>query len=173
MAAAPQEIAIGPAQPATLKAASALIAAGFERTIAADLDSVGRVAFRMYVAERSIAARLAGGALGLVAVEAGIVVAYAEVQGRGRQLAGRDHLSLLFVAPARQRRGIGRRMLAEIVRQTSALPRSPRSLSVHAAPSAVPAYRRLGFRPTGPIVRQDGLRFMPMVLRLGWTSGGA
>jgi GNAT superfamily N-acetyltransferase len=167
MAASAPEIEIGPARPAALKAVSALITAGFEGAIAADLDGVGRVAFRMYTAERSIATRLASGALGLVAVEAGIVVGYAEVQGRGRHLAGRDHLSLLFVAPPRQRQGIGRSLLAEIVRQLSALPRPTPWLSVHAAPAAVPAYQRLGFVPTGPITRQDGLRFMPMALRLG------
>lgn len=165
-AAAGLRIEVGVAQPATLRAVSALIAAAFDRTIARDLDSVGRVAFRMYIAERSIAERLAGGALGLVAQEAGVVVGYAEVQGRNRRLAGRDHLSLLFVAPSWQRRGIGRALLHDVVRRLAALPEQPSSLTVHAAPASIPAYERMGFVPIGPITRKDGLRYRPMALRL-------
>ena len=164
-------IEIDKADPASLRAVSALVAAGFERTVAPDLDGIGRVAFRMYIAERAIAARLAAGALGLVAREAGRVVGYAEIQGRGRQLQGRDHLSLLFVEPARQRRGVGRSLVADIRRRLAALPEPPAWLSVHAAPSAVPAYERLGFIATGKLARQEGLLFLPMALRLRRLEG--
>lgn len=164
-------IEIDSARPAALKAVSQLISASFERAIAADLDGIGRVAFRMYTAERSISARLAAGALGLVAREAGRVVGYAEVQGRGRHLPGRDHLSLLFVLPARQRCGIGRGLLTEIRRHLLALPEPPPWLTVHATPGAVPAYERLGFTATGPLTRQDGLLHVPMALRLALRSG--
>ncbi|HMR30352.1 MAG TPA: GNAT family N-acetyltransferase [Geminicoccaceae bacterium] len=158
------EVAI--ARAAALRAVSTLIAAAFERSIAGDLDPVGRVAFRMYVSERSISARLAGGALGLVARQGGLVVGYAEVQGRKRHLTGRDHLSLLFVEPDHQRRGIGRALLRDVVRRLALLADRPAQLTVHAAPASVRAYERMGFEATGPITLKDGLRYRPMVLRL-------
>ncbi|WP_366143753.1 GNAT family N-acetyltransferase [uncultured Bilophila sp.] len=35
-------------------------------------------------------------------------------------------------------------------------------MTVNAAPSAVPAYRRLGFKSTGEEKLVDGIRFVPM-----------
>lgn len=170
-AARPIEVAI--AEAATLRAVSTLVAAAFERSIARDLGSVGRVAFRMYITEPSIAARLAGGALGLVAREAGVVIGYAEIQGRKRGLRGRDHLSLLFVEPSRQRRGVGRVLLRDVVRRLAELPEPPSDLTVHAAPASVGAYLRMGFAPTGPMTMKDGLRYRPMVLRLRQSTDEA
>jgi GNAT superfamily N-acetyltransferase len=148
-------------------AIAALIEAAFASSIAPAYDLAGRVAFRMYASERAIRERLEQGALGLVACVGERVVGYAEIQGAGRVLAGRDHLSLLFTAVEWQRRGIGRRVLAATVRRLRRLPAPPRHLTVHAAPSAVAAYLRLGFRPTGPETERDGHRFVPMALRLG------
>ena len=165
-------IAVDIAQTATLRAVSMHLAAAFDRSIARDLGSVGRVAFRMYITEHSIAARLAAGALGLVAREAGVVVGYAEIQGRKRDLPGRNHLSLLFVEPTRQRRGVGRMLLRDVVRRLAELPEPPSDLTVHAAPASVRAYQRMGFAPTGPMTMKDGLRYRPMVLRLRLEPDG-
>jgi GNAT superfamily N-acetyltransferase len=159
-------VEIRPAERSLLPAVAAVIAAGFERSLAADYDVAGRVAFRMYIAERAIAARLDAGALGLVACEAGTVLGYAEVQGSDRHLPGRDHLSLLFVEPARQRSGIARLLLARLTQLLRHLPQPPAQLSVNAAPGAAPAYSRLGFTPTGPERVRDGIRAIPMVLPL-------
>jgi ATP-dependent helicase HrpA len=152
---------------ADVAAIAALIEAAFSHAIAADFDPAGRVAFRMYATERAIRDRLSGGALGLVATAAGRVVAYAEVQGAGRVLAGRDHLSLLFTDLAFQRQGVAGALLAAIRERLRRLPEPPRRLTVHAAPGAVPAYLGLGFLPTGAETLRDGFRFVPMVLRLG------
>lgn len=139
-----------------------LIEAGFAASIAHDYDAAGRVAFRMYAHERAIYARLVEGALGLVAEAAGEVVGYAELQGAGRVLAGRDHLSLLFVASEWQRRGVARRLLAGAVARLRRLRDTPTALTVNAAPGALPAYRRLGFVATGPEAAIDGIRAVPM-----------
>jgi GNAT superfamily N-acetyltransferase len=148
-------------------AIATLIEKAFSRAIAADFDPAGRVAFRMYAAERAIRERLLGGALGLVATAADeAVVGYAEIQGGGRVLAGRDHLSLLFTDVAFQRQGVARALLAATQERLRRLPEPPPKLTVHAAPGAVAAYLRLGFRPTGGETFRDGFRFVPMVLRL-------
>lgn len=160
-------VEVVPAGMRDLPAAARLIDAGFRQSLAESYDLVGRVAFRMYVGEPALAARLAQGVLALVAREAGSVVGYAEVQGRGRVLAGRDHLSLLFVDPARQRRGVARALLADILGRLRALPAPPAALTVNAAPSALAAYRRLGFVATGPLALREGAPTVPMALRLG------
>lgn len=149
-----------------LAAVARLIEAGFAASIAPGCDAASRVAFRMYAHERAIAARLAEGSLGLVAEAAGEVVGYAELQGADRRLAGRDHLSLLFVAPDQQRRGVARRLLAAAVARLRLLPDPPRALTVHAAAAAVPAYRRLGFHMAGGEALIDGIRAVPMRLPL-------
>jgi GNAT superfamily N-acetyltransferase len=147
-----------------------LIEAGFARSIAPDYDAAGRVAFRMYAHARAIHARLVEGALGLVAEAAGAIVGYAELQGAGRVLAGRDHLSLLFVAPEWQRQGVARRLLAGAVARLRLLRDPPPALTVNAAPGALPAYRRLGFVATGPEAVIDGVRAVPMRLPLGGSA---
>ena len=149
---------VAPAGPSDLPAAARLIDAGFRQSLAATYELAGRVAFRMYVGEPALASRLSQGVLALVAREAGSVVGYAEVQGRGRVPAGRDHLSLLFVDPAWQRRGVARALLADILARLRRLPRPPAELTVDAAPSALAAYRRLGFTATGPEVVRQGVR---------------
>ncbi len=153
-----------------LAAVARLIEAGFVTSIAPGYDVVGRVAFRMYAHERAIRARLAAGALGLVAEVAGEVVGYAELQGAGGALGGRDHLSLLFVAPDRQRQGVARRLLAKAVARLRLMPQPPPALTVNADPGALSAYRRLGFVATGPEAVIDGIRAVPMRLPLGGSA---
>jgi len=41
-----------------------------------------------------------------------------------------------------------------------------KDITVHAAPSAVRMYDRLGFRALGPEREQNGIRFVPMALAL-------
>ncbi|MFO1067818.1 MAG: GNAT family N-acetyltransferase [Geminicoccaceae bacterium] len=161
------------AEPGDLAAVARLVEAGFARHIAPGYDAVGRVAFRMYAAERALAERLAGGTLALVAERDGTVLGYAEVQGRGRVLTGRDHLSLLFVALQQQRRGIGRLLLDDIRCRLAALPDPPADLTVHSAPNAVGAYARYGFVATGPESQAGGVRHVPMRLDLRRSAGEA
>lgn len=124
----------------------------------------------MYAHERAIWSRLDGGAFGLVACVGQQIVGYAELQGPDRMLSGRDHLSLLFVAPAWQRRGVARRIVADILDRLGRLPDRPAMLTVNAAPRAVEAYRRLGFVATGPEAMRDGIRAVPMQLVLGRSA---
>ena len=58
------------------------------------------------------------------------------------------NLSTLFVAPARQRQGIGRALMAEVLRVCG--PASPRGkVEVNSSRVAVPFYETQGFRRTG------------------------
>jgi uncharacterized protein (TIGR00290 family) len=84
------------------------------------------------------------------------------------------HLSLLFVDPACQRRGIARGLLVAALGAPETWP----TLTVNSAPGAVEAYARLGFVATAPIVELGGMRFQPMrrdgvreQVIVGWSGG--
>lgn len=68
-----------------------------------------------------------------------------------------EHISLFFVRQGRQRQGIGSALMA------AALGYYDRAaLTVHAAPEAVGAYERMGFRVLGGEISEDGIRYVPM-----------
>lgn len=72
---------------------------------------------------------------------------------------GGTHIALLFVEKEYQRLGVGRRLI-EAARAVC----PDRPMTVHAAPFAVPFYRRMGFHETAPERTEHGLRFTPMEL---------
>ena len=79
------------------------------------------------------------------------------------------HLALLFVDPALQRHGLGRRMLA---RALKLWPQAGVSqVTVNASPNAVEAYARLGFAPDGEVQTHNGITFQPMHLEIGPGRG--
>ena len=67
------------------------------------------------------------------------------------------HVSLFFVDEAYHRQGIGRAMFEYMISLTK-----PGNLTVHAAPYAVEAYKRLGFVATDSERTEDGVRYTPM-----------
>jgi GNAT superfamily N-acetyltransferase len=65
------------------------------------------------------------------------------------------NLSILFVAPAQQRQGVGRALIEAVVRECK--PRSPKPvLKVNSSTVAVPFYLSLGFRQVGPGLDRPG-----------------
>ncbi|MDD6571071.1 MAG: GNAT family N-acetyltransferase [Thermoflexaceae bacterium] len=69
------------------------------------------------------------------------------------------HVSLFFVDENYHRQGIGRAMFEYMISLTK-----PEKLTVHAAPYAVEAYKRLGFVATDSERTEDGVRYTPMLL---------
>jgi len=147
-----------------------LIEAAFARDIAPGMSSAGRVAFRLYVTEKALRLRLAQGALAWCAwhqsdADPGLA-GYIELRGRGGRVDGLDHLSLLFVAAEHRGRGLARRLLEVALEELRRTKPPVRELSVHAAPAAVPAYRRLGFVPDEIGDSFAGKPGMPQPMRL-------
>lgn len=68
-----------------------------------------------------------------------------------------SHISLLFVLSAYQRRGVGQALFNFARRGLVG------SITVHAAPDAVPFYTRIGFTPRGPERVENGIRYVPMI----------
>jgi GNAT superfamily N-acetyltransferase len=158
-------------------AVARLIEPGFVRHIAPTLSIVGRVAFRMYVTEKALRARLGAGAVAWCAVAAasaghsdsddqGAIVGYAELRGSDGAAGGIDHLSLLFSAVTRHRQGIARQLLDTIVRHRRSTTPGAGRLTVNASAFALPIYERLGFVRSAADTEEGGIVATPMCLEL-------
>jgi len=128
---------------------------GEETAVAEFVDAV----FTEYVAPKELEARVGEGAAVIVAELDGRIVGVAEVRGA-------THIALLFVDGRMQRRGIARALVGAAVDTCRASRPDADAMTVHSAPEAVEAYRRLGFRPTDAEQLVNGIRFVPMALDL-------
>ena len=71
------------------------------------------------------------------------------------------HISLLFVDKNYHRQGIARQLLSKVLGYL-ATQNACETVTVHASPYVVLAYKRLGFMPSGEEQTVNGLRFTPM-----------
>jgi ribosomal protein S18 acetylase RimI-like enzyme len=81
------------------------------------------------------------------------------------------HVSMLFVVPMYQRKGIGRLLVDEALRLIKTNHPEVREVTVNSSPNAVRAYLRFGFRATGELQIKNGIGFMPMTLPLDMKNG--
>lgn len=164
------------ARAADAAAVARLIEPGFARFIAPDLGSAGRVAFRLYVTEKSLRIRLAQGVVAWCALPATggpPLLGYAELRGPAGRPSGTDHLSLLFTAVEYQGRGIARTLLEAVTDHLANAEPAVTALTVNASAHAVPIYERLGFRPTEPATDSDGILATPMRLAFNPAAASA
>jgi len=77
-----------------------------------------------------------------------------------------SHISLLFTAKAYFRRGIAKALLKAGVKKCLEQKPELKTLTVNASSHGYAAYRRMGFSPTGPKQMKNGIRFIPMELKL-------
>jgi GNAT superfamily N-acetyltransferase len=77
-----------------------------------------------------------------------------------------DHISLLFVAKARQGQGVGRQFVQLAIAACRQHKPGIGEITVSATPNAVPFYTRLGFRACAAEKLEIGMRFTPMALKV-------
>lgn len=129
----------------------------------ADLLGPFRFADSAEPAHRAAIAEAIAAPIVLVAEEAGAVVGVlrgGRVDGRGRTV-----LQSLFVAAARQRRGVGRRLVRRF--EQTCLARGVAVVKVASTLYAVPFYQAMGYRRstgvrTGHSFQGSGLPYQPM-----------
>lgn len=146
------------------RAVARLIEPAFVRFIAPTLSTVGQVAFRLYVTEKALRARLRDGAAAWCATWSDMseLCGYAELRGSDGSTAGIDHLTLLFTSVEHQGKGIARRLLDVVVTHLRHAEPPVAALTVNASTHALPIYERLGFERTSEAVEQDGIAATPM-----------
>lgn len=77
-----------------------------------------------------------------------------------------NHIPLLFVAADAQRKGIAKLLLGEAVQRAHRVRPKPLQITVHASPNAVDAYGKMGFQSEGGERLEQGIRYVPMRLKL-------
>lgn len=146
-------------RPGEEAAVCAMVERCFNAFIAPGYAAEGAQEFLSYARPERLAERVSRQHLVLVAEADGLIAGMIEMRGE-------DHVSLLFVDAAYQRRGISR----ELLRQALALCRARRPdlrvVTVNSSPYAVPVYERLGFRPLAQEQQKNGIRYTPMALEL-------
>ena len=76
-----------------------------------------------------------------------------------------NHISLLFVDDKYHRKGVGSALityLADYMKLTTDFSK----VTVNAAPYGIPFYHSIGFQDMGPMIKKDGISFVPMELYL-------
>lgn len=152
-------VQIRPMRPDEIMAVVGLVANSFRQSVAPLYSSRGTAEFLAYASAESMLKRLEGDHFILVALQAGRVSGMIEVRRH-------DHVSLFFVEPALQRRGIGRALLEQALQAMRVARPDLAEVTVNSSPNAVEAYTRLGFLSTSPLQEVNGIRFVPMTLRL-------
>jgi GNAT superfamily N-acetyltransferase len=148
-------VEVSPLEAGEAEAAMAVVRASFAAHVAPDYAQDGRDLFAQVVTAEYLRSLPRRGGFTLVAKAEGRIVG---------MIAFRDgnHITLFFVLPECQGRGIGRRLFdASVLRVRRTLPTAT-TLEVHSSPIAVPVYQALGFSATGPEAVEGGIRFVPM-----------
>ena len=137
-----------------IEAVSAICMASFSSSVAGDLPGEGVSTFAKIVSRDALRDRMTRDTVILVAE-------YNErIEGVVELKEGR-HISMLFVEPEFQRKGIGRKLLSSALNYARA-----DIVTVRASLSSVPAYEKYGFESRGDISESSGLVYQPMEIEL-------
>lgn len=146
---------IRPLLESDLDAISVVCVDSFMATVALELSAQGVATFLGVASAEAFGARMKEDNAILVAEEEGRAVGVIELK-EGR------HVAMFFVAPAHQRKGIGKALLAAVLPQMRG-----DVVTVRASLSSVPAYVGYGFECSGEVGEVAGLVYQPMALLLG------
>lgn len=152
---------------AHLEEAMALVWKVFQEFEAPEYSEDGIQEFKDYITAESITRQLA-------AKEIFIWGCFNEGHMAGvAALRPPSHITLLFVEKEYHQRGIARMLINWMQDFVSC--HSPeyavQEITVNSSPYAVPVYRKLGFRETDGEQTVNGIRFVPMKMRLGDQKG--
>ncbi|MBM9489592.1 GNAT family N-acetyltransferase [Pseudomonas sp. R11F] len=137
-----------------LPGANALCLEAFMLAVAPSLSAQGVETFVKVAAQQAFAERMVGDNLMLVCVAEGRLTGLIELK-EGR------HVTMLFVTPGSQRRGVGRRLVNAALEQART-----NVVTVRASLSSVAAYERYGFTLAGDVGEFAGLVYQPMEKQL-------
>lgn len=146
--------------PADIDELVVLVKSVFDRFVAPDYGEEGRDTFLKFIESDAFRQRWENGGVAWVACLNGRVVGMLEIRDS-------SHICLFFTAADCQRRGIGRRLLAEAVDECQRRQARLEAVTVNASPYSVDIYKRLGFVETSNEQETSGIRFTPMSLGKG------
>ncbi len=140
----------------------------FDRFISPLYSDEGVYEFYSYIEPEAIAQRLRENHALLIALESrtGRIVG-------ALLLRSSSHISMFFVSPAFQGRGIGKELFHLASEECRKSDPSLGAISVNASPNSVEIYRRLGFAAHGEEQIINGIRFLPMECKMVRTVNRA
>ena len=136
---------------------SQLVRRVFEQSVAVLYAPEGVTEFLRFASSEAIGERANENCRVFVAQTAHEICGMVEVRDH-------QHISMLFVEPEVQRRGIGRSLLRRAIEFCRKENSQLREVTVNSSPNAVEAYGRFGFVVAGPEQEEKGLRFTPMTM---------
>lgn len=139
-------------------AATAIIERVFDEFIGPGYAPEGVDTFKSFIQPAEIAWRSLNGNFILVAKDENEIIGVIEMKNY-------KHISLLFVAKEYHRQGVAKQLLRQAVSRCRTAEWEELELTVNSSPFAVPVYQKLGFTPVGPEQVQNGIRFVPMILK--------
>lgn len=131
----------------------------FDLSVAPLHTKRGRRKFREYADPEALSLRISSDHFVLLAVEDDKIAGMIEMRRH-------NHVSLLFVEPDLQGRGLGRELLRRALEICRSDDPDLCEITVNSSPNAVGAYERMGFETTGSEQTINGIRATPMSLRL-------
>jgi GNAT superfamily N-acetyltransferase len=137
-----------------LREVSRIVVAAFSEAVAEGLSAEGISTFMGLSAPDAFEKRMDEDNCMFVYEEKGEILGMIEFK-EGR------HVAMLFVAPDRQGRGIGRELVRVALDR-----RRVQSVTVSASLPSVPVYEKYGFEVVGPEEEKQGLRYIPMKIEL-------
>ena len=131
----------------------------FNEFVAPDYSKEGVEEFLKYVVPSCMRDRLAQGNFVLVAMDGDILIGVIEVRSN-------NHISLLFVQKQYQKRGIARHLLKLAIERCRKAENNLEAIDVNSSLYAVSIYEKLGFERVDTEKSVNGIRFVPMKLKL-------
>ena len=155
----PDDITVRIMTPDQADAVSALVRSSFDEFIGPEYDEQGLTEFRHYAEAEAIRRRIQQDHFVMVAEADDALAGMIEIRDS-------NHVALLFVSKAFQRRGIARALLDEALAEARGTKPELARVTVNSSRHGVPAYEKLGFLQTGPERTVNGIVFIPMARRL-------
>jgi GNAT superfamily N-acetyltransferase len=132
-----------------------LIHRSFDHSVAPACTKRGQRNFKKYADPEEMTRRVLADHFVLLALADGDIVGMIEMRSH-------RHVSLLFVGPEFQGRGIGGELLGKAVELCRSTDPHLGGVTVNSSPNALKAYERMGFTATGREQDINGVRSIPM-----------
>jgi GNAT superfamily N-acetyltransferase len=132
-----------------------LIHRSFDHSVAPACTKRGQRNFKKYADPEEMVRRVRTEHMVLLALSGDDIVGMVEMRN-GR------HVSLLFVDPEFQGRGVGGELLERALDSCRTADPHLKTVTVNSSPNALAAYERMGFVATGPQQGINGIRSVPM-----------
>lgn len=124
--------------------------------VAPDYEDEGIKEFFKFANPTAMAERAGSGRMMIIVAERG-----SDLVGI-IEMADCDHIAMLFVNL--RGRGIAKNLITMAVEECRKRKPDLKRITVNSSPFAEPVYSRMGFRPTGPFQKKNGISFRPMAL---------